>query len=222
MIKHVLTTDSMLRAKLSRQMLTLALGFSFALVAGSPTKTLAHDYVGESACEDCHDSQHEALANIIGPNGGKADPVSVWKQDPHHSAYTALSSPWGKQAASRVNLADPTADGAMCLKCHVTGAGSSSAPDPSDGVSCEACHGPAADWQGRSQHGEIDDSAAQMQAAVALGLIDLRKMDIREQQCRTCHVKDVSQRPCYRSSEEPFSVNNDQKFRHWRNNIPPL
>ena len=55
-----------------------------------------------------------------------------------------------------------------------------------------------------------------------MGFIDVRKMDIRENNCRNCHVKDVSQRPCYRSSEEPFNVNNDKKFRHWVDPLNPL
>ena len=26
----------------------------------------------------------------------------------------------------------------------------------------------------------------------------------------------------YRASEKPFDVHNDQKFRHWRDNVPPI
>jgi formate-dependent nitrite reductase cytochrome c552 subunit len=180
-----------------------------------------HAYVGESKCEDCHDSGHEAL-NITGPNGAKTDPVTVWNADPHSKAFNNLTNAWGKQAATKAGVSDPQADGSMCLHCHATGVGGNNPPDPSEGVSCEACHGPAADWIAKEKHGEIDDSAAKMQAAVALGLIDVRKMDIRESNCRNCHVKDVSQRPCYRSSEAPFNVNNDNKFKHWVDPVNPL
>lgn len=187
------------------------------VVLALPVLAAAHDFVGESQCEDCHDMAHEAL-KINGANG-LHDPIAVWKQDPHHKAFDALTSDRGKQVAQSASVSDPQAADSMCLKCHATGAGSQSAPDPSEGVSCEACHGAAADWKGKSQHGEIQDNAANMQAAVALGLIDVRKMDIREKNCRGCHIDN---RPCYRASDPKFNVNNDTKFKHWRDNVPPL
>ncbi len=195
----------------------------FSLVSGLLPFAYAadHGYVGESKCEDCHDAEHEAL-NIIGPKGTKTDPVTVWNADPHHKAFDNLTNEWGKQAAKKATVDDPQAEGSMCLKCHATGVGGVNPPDTSEGVSCETCHGPAADWAAEEKHGEIDDSAAKMQAAVALGLIDVRKMDVRENNCRNCHVKDVSKRPCYRGSETPFDVHNDKKFKHWRDNVPPL
>jgi hypothetical protein len=194
-------------------------GFATITLLALPVVAIGHDYVGESQCESCHDAEHEALRDQINGPKGLHDPVSVWQQDPHHKAFDSLTSDWAKQAAQKASVSDPQADGSMCLKCHATGAGSANPPDPSEGVSCEACHGPAADWKGKSQHGEIDDSAEKMQAAVALGLINLRRIDMREQNCRTCHV---DHRPCYRASDPKFSVNNDLRFKHWRDNIPPL
>jgi hypothetical protein len=209
-----------IRLATNRNELKVGLLTAFATIAflAFPVLATAHDYVGESQCESCHDAEHEALkAQINGPNG-LHDPVSIWQQDPHHKAFDALTNDWGKQAAQKANVSDAQAEGSMCLKCHATGAGSANPPDPSEGVSCEACHGPAADWKGKSQHGEID-SAAKMQAAVALGMLDLRKIDIREQNCRGCHVDN---RPCYRASDPKFNVNNDTKFKHWRDSIPVL
>ena len=200
--------------------------FSFSIALGGARVVLAaggHPYTGESQCENCHDGKHEALKDIIGPDGQPgANPVHVWKQDPHSNAFNNLTDDWGKQASAKANVSDPQADGSMCLACHATGVSGNNPPDPSEGVSCEACHGPAGDWYPKDKHGQIGNDPAKMAAAVALGLIDLRKMDVRAANCRTCHVKDVSKRPCYRPSEKPFDVNNDSKFRHWRNNIPPI
>ena len=183
------------------------------------SRAWAHAFVGESQCEDCHGDK-EALKDIVGPNGQTgANPVAVWQNDPHHKAFENMSNDWGKQAAAKAKVADPAAEGSMCLKCHVTGAGQEGAPDTAEGVSCEACHGAAADWQKKSVHGEIGNDAAKMQVAVAAGMLDLRKMDVREKNCKTCHV---TERPCYRPSEKPFDVHNDEKFRHWRNNVPPI
>lgn len=176
-----------------------------------------HQYVGSSQCEDCH-GRKEALI-IIGPNGQRSNPMEIWKQDPHRKAFDALESDWGKQAAKKVGLADGQADGAMCLKCHTTGAGSDSAPDPTEGVSCEACHGAASDWVKKNVHGEIGNDPAKMAVAVAAGMLDLRKMAVRQSNCENCHI---IKRPCYRPSEAPFSVHLDRKFKHWQDNIPVL
>jgi hypothetical protein len=144
----------------------------------------------------------------------------VWTTaDPHREAFNALTSNWGQEAAKRVNASDARAEGSICFKCHTTVAGSANPLDSSEGVSCEACHGPASDWMGHWGHGDIDDKAEKMQDAIALGLIDLRMMDIREQNCRTCHIDN---RPCYRPTDPTFSANDDRKFKHWRDIIPPL
>ena len=214
--------------RLSISLVQVSAAFTLLVALGVPRLALAwppstHAFVGESKCEDCHDAKHEALKDIIGPDGkAGANPVDVWQNDPHHKAFDGLTSDWGKQAAQKAGVSDPQADGSMCLNCHTTGAGGNSPPDPSEAVSCEACHGAAADWVAKEKHGEIDDDAAKMQAAVALGLIDLRKVDLRTQNCRGCHVTDTSKRPCYRSSEKPFDVQRDEQFRHWRNNVPPI
>jgi hypothetical protein len=196
---------------------------AFTLTVSMPRPALAdgHGYTGESKCEDCHDSKHEAL-DIKGPKGTKSDPVTVWQDDPHHKAFDALTSDWGKQAAAKAKVSDPQAADSMCLKCHATGTGGTNPPDPSEAVSCEACHGPAADWVAKDKHGEIGNDGGKMAAAVALGMLDLRKPDVRENNCRTCHVKDTSLRPCYRSSEKAFDVHRDQQFKHWRDNIPVI
>ena len=169
-----------------------------------------HAFVGESQCEDCHGPK-EAAKNFIGPSGSPTNPAAVWQQDPHHKAFEALSNDWGKQAAAKAKVSDVAAEGSMCLKCHATGAGKEGAPDPSEGVSCEACHGAAADWVKKSVHGEINDDASKMQVAIEAGLLDVRKTDLREKNCRGCHVTD---RPCLKPGEKAFDVKNDTKFRH--------
>lgn len=208
----------------SRMLLgSLALGGAIVLSFSSSSITSAfaadHAYVGEGQCEDCHGPK-EAAKNFLGPDGKPTNPVAVWTQDTHHTkANAALSNDWGKAAAAKAKVSDATAEGSMCLKCHATGAGKEGAPDPSEGVSCEACHGAAADYVKKSVHGEINDDAAKMQVAVAAGLIDLRKMDVREANCKECHT---TQRPCLKPGEKAFDIHNDKKIRHWRDNIPVI
>src|SRR5579863_601943 len=137
----------------NRSMWMLGTALGLAMVVGLPRLARAHDYTGESKCEDCHDSKHEALKTIKGPDGNPTDPVTVWNQDPHKKAFDALTSDWGKQAAAKITVSDPQAEGSMCLRCHATGVGGSNPPDPSEAVSCEACHGAAADWVAKEKHG---------------------------------------------------------------------
>ena len=204
----------------------LSIVLAAAFFISAPARVLAAEYVSESGCAECHYSSHEALKDIIGPDGKPGtDPVTVWKADKHSKAYDNLiGSDRATHAATVAHIADPQAtqaDGSMCLNCHATGVGGNSPPETSEGVSCEACHGAGGDYKPTPKHGAISDPAA-MQAAVSLGLIDMRRMDVREKNCRGCHVVDTSKRPCYRPSEKPFNVHNDQKFRHWRDNIPPI
>jgi Cytochrome c554 and c-prime len=197
----------------------LIMALAAAFFVSKPAVAHAHSYVGESTCEQCHDSTHEALTTIKGPDGNPSDPVTVWKADHHSQAYNNLvGSARAAHAASVAHIADPSTTqnaGSMCLTCHATGTDPTQA---GDGVSCEACHGPASDYQSAANHGAITD-AASMQAAVALGLIDMRKMDVREQNCRGCHV---IKRPCYLTTDPAFDVHDDKKFRHWRDNVPVL
>ncbi len=196
-----------------------AIGLSFSPTVTNCAFAAGHAYVGESQCDDCHGTK-EAAKNFVGPDGQPTNPVTVWQQDPHHTkANDALSNDSGKQAAKKANLSDPTAEGSMCLKCHATGAGQEGALDPSEGISCEACHGAAADYVKKSVHGEINDDAERMKVAVAAGMIDLRKMDVRAASCKECHT---IQRPCLKPAEKPFDVNKDKKFHHWRANVPVI
>jgi len=196
-----------------------AIGLSFSSSFVTSAFAAGHAFVGESQCEDCHGPK-EAAKNFIGPTGGPGNPAAIWQQDAHHTkANEALGNDWGKQAAKKANVSDPSAEGSMCLKCHATGAGQDGAPDISEGVSCEACHGAAADYVKKSVHGEINDDPAKMSVAVAAGMLDVRKIDVREANCKGCHT---TQRPCVKSGDKPFNVNDDKKFHHWRATVPVI
>jgi hypothetical protein len=198
----------------------LALCGAIVLSSSFTTSAFAeHAFVGEGQCEDCHGAK-EAAKNFLGPDGQPTNPVAVWNQDTHHTkANEALSNDWGKKAATKAGVADAAAEGSMCLKCHATGAGREGAPDVAEGVSCEACHGAAADYVKKSVHGEISDDAAKMKVAVAAGLLDVRKMDVREANCKECHT---TQRPCVKPGEKAFDIKNDKKIHHWRANVPVI
>ena len=199
--------------------LCAAIGLSFSSRFTVSAFAAGHAFVGEGQCEDCHGPK-EAAKNFVGPDGQPANPVTVWQQDAHHTkANEALGNDWGKQSAKKAGVSDPTAEGSMCLKCHATGAGQDGAPDASEGVSCEACHGAAADYVKKTVHGEINDDPEKMKVAVAAGLLDVRKIDVRKANCEGCHT---TQRPCVKTGDKAFDVNNDKKFHHWRATVPVI
>jgi hypothetical protein len=209
--------------KMLSRMLLGGLALSGAIILSTSLATRAfaagHAFVGESQCEDCHGAK-EAAKNYLGPDGQPTNPVAVWQNDTHHTkANAALTDDWGKQAAAKAKVADATAADSMCLKCHATGAGTDSALDPAEGVSCEACHGAAADYVKKTVHGVINDQASQMQVAVAAGLLDVRKTDIREANCKNCHT---TERPCVKPGEKAFDPASEKKIQHWRATIPVI
>lgn len=134
--------------------------------------------------------------------GGRADRVlgseyNVWiSQDPHARAYSVLFDERSQRMVRQLNRLPADASVAAekeprCLACH-------SQIDPndpdlrpeivSDGVGCEACHGPAEGWLAEHYGGGRGGtrlSAAQRQA---LGLWDTDSLLARTQICTGCHV----------------------------------
>jgi len=86
-----------------------------------------------------------------------------WQTTKHAQAFTTLTTPEAKAAGAKVGVADPSTDH-KCLICHTTGPG----VKPEEGVSCEACHGPGADWKSKEVHG------TDRKAALAAGMIDTK------------------------------------------------
>ena len=99
-------------------------------------------YVGSHTCMTCHS----------GPTEGQQD--ILWMRGRHAHAYWNLAADWAlflaKLRPHYQDLESPVSD-QRCLLCHVTGA---QEPDaffadtfrPSEGVSCEACHGPGSEY----------------------------------------------------------------------------
>jgi hypothetical protein len=135
-------------------------------------------YIGAGGCSssNCHGSTAalpERDSRILG------NEYSVWSvRDKHAKAYTVLDSPRSRRMAEILKIGDPqTAQ--RCLVCHAVGSPTKSI---SDGVACEACHGPAEKWLG--PHTQPNSHAA----SVAAGMIDLRDLNTRASNCLSCHM----------------------------------
>lgn len=136
-------------------------------------------YVGAGGCasSNCHGATSPLAVNVSRIMGHE---YSVWSvRDKHSQAYAVLSNDRSKRMAQILGIADAT-KATECLDCHAAGSPTRSL---SDGVSCEACHGPAEQWLGP----HVGDGQTHAQN-VALGMIDTKNVEIRARTCLGCHA----------------------------------
>ena len=98
-----------------------------------------HRFVGVTTCKQCHS----------GPMMGFQ--FSKWRMGPNARAYAVLGTPAAQEMARRSGVDGDPQKSYACLRCHATGAGHDAASfepgfDMRDGVQCESCHGPGADY----------------------------------------------------------------------------
>jgi hypothetical protein len=131
-------------------------------------KAAEHGFVGATSCKMCHKK----------PEKGEQYPK--WLAGPHAHAYKSLLTDQSKAICKEMGIAEAPEEADKCLKCHVTGHGAKAELlgkkyDKTEGVTCESCHGPAADW--KKPH--MKDPAK----AMTLGMI----VPTDEKMCKTCH-----------------------------------
>lgn len=149
-------------------------------------------FMGASSCMDCHTY----------PAGGRQEDFvlltefTTWRtQDKHSLAYLVLKGPRGQRMGELLK-ADVTKAETGCLNCHAMGNIKEDRQaltfDARDGVSCDACHGPAEQWLGphtdalRWRFLSGDEKAA-------LGMNNLRDPAVRAKVCMSCHVGDAEE-----------------------------
>lgn len=95
------------------------------IFAGSIATAQNFKYIGAAKCKMCHNKPQ------------KGEQYNVWKAGPHANAMKSLSATEAK---------DP-----KCLKCHSTAAVINpklkGGIQATEGVSCEACHGPGSAYK---------------------------------------------------------------------------
>jgi len=141
--------------------------------ADTTKKAKGHAYVGASKCKMCHNT----------PAWGKI--YDKWAATKHATAYATLANEQSKTIAKGMKIEDAQKS-AKCLVCHVTGYDAPAKLKGAtltleEGVSCEACHGPAGDYL--ASHIKKDKALAK-----ADGLI-LPTEALSKQLCEKCHNK---------------------------------
>ena len=126
-----------------------------------------HAYVGVKACTMCHKSDKQGLQ------------LSIWEKSKHAGAYNTLTTPRAAEVAKAKGLAKPANESPECLECH-TFKGGPDAADIKQGVQCESCHGPGADYKAMGVM-KVRDSA------VKGGLVVWADKAAIEASCKGCH-----------------------------------
>lgn len=142
----------------------LLLAVPLIVTAGEPQ----HAYVGIKKCKTCHAKE------LYG------DQVSPWREGKHSKAYESLGSKKALQYARDRGIGGSPQEAGDCLKCHVTGHDVDARLikfelDREDGIQCESCHGPGADYRKRSTMSDRDE-------AMRNGMV-LQSEEV----CVTCH-----------------------------------
>lgn len=104
----------------------------------------------------------------------------------HVRAYDALLLSRSRRIARNLGLNEAPERAKVCLDCHTLNVPASlqaGSVEVTDGVSCEACHGPASGW--RARHVEEQWTHAR---SVEAGMTDLRDLPTRARTCLGCHM----------------------------------
>lgn len=149
-----------------------------------------HQYVGVKKCKICHNSKKL---------GGEE--YKVWVESKHAKAYETLGTEEAKKVAKEKGVDNPQEDG-KCLKCHTLAYGVDKKwvgedVTKEEGVSCEVCHGPGADYKDK-------ETMKDKQKAIEKGLVIPD-----EKTCISCHNQES---PTFKEFKyDEFK----EKIKHW-------
>lgn len=138
-------------------------------------------YMGVRECDGCHGGgavQYPGLVNAWG----------IWSsEDPHSRAYSDLiEKPLSRHIAGWMGLPlDRPEEWKKCTVCHMTDVPKEvwgERFDPTtEGVGCEACHGPAEDYL-------VPHKSQSYEENLKVGLYDLKDLRTRAKLCLDCHT----------------------------------
>jgi hypothetical protein len=155
-----------------------------ALVAKTP---MPHQAPGQSVgTVNCTTSTcHGAIAPWEGSNVLQNEYTTWSRLDKHARAYAVLQNDRSKKIVQRLGLKTPATEAKICLDCHAHNAPANQRGGRfaiSDGVSCEACHGPAGKWV----QSHTNEGTAHAQN-VANGLYPTSNPVDQARLCLSCH-----------------------------------
>jgi hypothetical protein len=172
----------------SRLLMTVAVaGLLQAAIAGG-AQTLpnyAHEKtlgVGSCASSLCHG----AIETWKDSNVLQNEYVTWSRSDRHARSYAVLLNDRSKEIAKKLALPEPAHKSDLCLDCHTHNPKRAQRTEGfqiTDGIACEACHGPADRWI--KAHVESDATHTKN---VSLGLYPTNDDVARARLCLSCHI----------------------------------
>jgi len=160
-----------------------------AETASSPFK-----YRTSVDCIRCHTGGH--LPNAIDGDARLAmDEASIWRsQDKHAKAYEVLHGERSKRIGALL-VKDVLEASTGCIQCHTANVEHEDWLDAnpqriasglSEGVSCEACHGPSSEWY--DMHTLSSWREKSQEQKTELGFVPLQNSVVRAETCLACHL----------------------------------
>jgi len=151
-----------------------------------------HPTLGASSCAAtaCHGGPAAGVSSTSAIRGSE---YPLWlESDPHAKSWQTLNSPKSLDILRRLNI---VVDGILlnthafknCLACHNSStelASNLPLPKTPEGVGCEACHGPADQWNYEHYQGPHS-----LQHAIEnLGMVNTKYLPTQAKTCTLCHV----------------------------------
>ena len=150
-----------------------------------------------------YQSPHETLGTVTCASSLCHGAIKRWKNSPvlqneyvtwsrtdkHTRTYSVLLNERSKRIAKNLGLKQPAHEAKICLDCHAHNIPLERRGERfklSDGVVCEACHGPAERWI-KPHVNPVTDPAAHHAANIEHGLYPTSDAIARAKLCLSCH-----------------------------------